>query len=130
MILVCVVCTSVCFIDDETGDVITIKVGPYSLIEDPLKEIAIMQSYAPQNPANVVPLLAAWHNRNCLFAIMPYYTGGDLIDILNSNKMFEEPIVKVLFKQMLFGLEQLHEMGNSCVTLYSYDSLLQPVAFY
>lgn len=82
--------------------------------EDPLKEIAAMQLIGNSHP-NVMGTIDVLFDGENLNVVMPYCGSGDLFELLqesqNVGKGFSEGIARYWFRQIIAGVQHLHNKG-------------------
>ncbi|CAM9900634.1 unnamed protein product [Scytosiphon promiscuus] len=77
--------------------------------EDPLREVAALQ-YLSGHP-NVLTCTEALRNADSIYIVTPFYSGGEMLDVLRHRGPFEEREARPLFRQMLEGLLHLKRHG-------------------
>lgn len=76
--------------------------------EDILKEIDIFVSL---DHPNIVYLKEAFIERNRVFAIMEHLSGGELLECIADKGHYTEDDARVIFKQLISGVDYLHSKG-------------------
>ncbi|CAM9315996.1 unnamed protein product [Ectocarpus sp. 6 AP-2014] len=78
-------------------------------LEDPLREVSALQ-YLPSHP-NVLTCTEALLDENSIYIVMPFYSGGEVFDVLMDSGRFEEDEARLLLRQVLDGLLHLKRHG-------------------
>lgn len=79
--------------------------------ENPWKEVAAMQLLGNDHP-NVMGLLGAFADNECLYEVMRFCSGGTLSEFIRSHPMgLPEEMAQNLFKQILDGVYHIHSHG-------------------
>jgi serine/threonine protein kinase len=98
-----------------------------SAIENPWLEIEIQQMLSSLNHLNLVNIIETAIVDSFLYIVLPFYSGGDLLDLLENR--FNGPLPISLAKKMFYdicnGLSALHENGiihrDLCIENIFYD---------
>jgi len=87
------------------------------LLEDPVKEVAALQLIGADHP-HVLGSIDVMQDENYLYSVMPYCRGGDLFGIVvryaeeaGGERGMPEPVARYWFRQILWGLHRLQELG-------------------
>eukprot|EP00804_Cyclotella_cryptica_P028953 CCRYP_012368-RA/>CCRYP_012368-RA protein AED:0.03 eAED:0.03 QI:174/1/1/1/1/1/2/347/356 len=79
--------------------------------ENPWKEVAALQLLGNTHP-NVINLLGAFIDDNCLYEVMPYCSGDSLSTFIRSHPNgISETRARRIFVQLLLGLHHIHSHG-------------------
>ena len=109
---------------ESTDEYVAIKIDKRSVMqrlhngkcirnpENPWKEISAMQLLGKDHP-NIIGLLGAFSDDQCLYEVMPYCSGGNLSTYIHQNypKGLPEAKAMSLFRQILDGLYYMHSKG-------------------
>eukprot|EP00752_Nemacystus_decipiens_P001930 g1859.t1 len=79
--------------------------------EDPLREVAALQYLSGEGHPNVLTCTEALHDKNNLYIVTPFYSGGEMFDALTARGRFEEDEARPLFRQALEALLYLKTHG-------------------
>lgn len=81
-------------------------------IENPWLEIEIQQMIGNNHP-NLVGVIETCIVEHNLFIVLPFFNGGDLLDVIENRFMGPLPVfqAKKMFHQILTGLKFLHDNG-------------------
>ncbi|CAM9555959.1 unnamed protein product [Scytosiphon promiscuus] len=77
--------------------------------EDPLREVAALQ-YLAEHP-NVLTCTEALWDKDNIYIVTPFYSGGEVFDALTEQGQYEESQARPLFRQVLEGLLHLKKHG-------------------
>ncbi|CAM9489710.1 unnamed protein product [Ectocarpus fasciculatus] len=78
-------------------------------LEDPLREVAALQ-YLPSH-SNILTCTEALLDENSIYIVMPFYSGGEIFDVLMDSGRFQEGDARLVFRQVLDGLLHLKRHG-------------------
>ena len=79
--------------------------------ENPWKEVAALQLLGDAHP-HVINLLGAFVDDECLYEVLPYYSGGNLNEFMRHHPNgLSETEARRFFVQILFGLHHIHSHG-------------------
>ncbi|KAK8794641.1 hypothetical protein WA158_001622 [Blastocystis sp. Blastoise] len=98
----------------ETGEKVAIKIlnkekiKKQNLGEQTRKEIAIMKSIHHPNVVNLIETLAS---NSKIFIVLEYIPNGELFEYISSNGKLEETRARVLFHQLVDGVDYIHSLG-------------------
>ncbi|CAJ1462339.1 unnamed protein product [Effrenium voratum] len=73
-----------------------------------MQEVAIMKRLTSH--ANIIQLFEVIETASQIVLMMEFATGGDLLRYVRNRRRLAEPCAKDLFKQLMEGLEHVHEM--------------------
>lgn len=77
--------------------------------EDPISELAALQLLAAPGHAHVQRLLACLEDADTVYAICPFYSGGELFSFIESRGAgLPEDQARALFLQVAAGLQYMH----------------------
>eukprot|EP00903_Cladosiphon_okamuranus_P009712 g9237.t1 len=79
--------------------------------EDPLREVAALQYLSGEGHPNVLTCTEALHDKDNLYIVTPFYSGGEVFDALIARGRFEEDEARPLFRQALEALVYLKKHG-------------------
>jgi serine/threonine protein kinase len=79
--------------------------------EKELKLLSSSNGTARLSHPNIVRYLGMERNTNSLCIFLEYVPGGSLKDLINKFGVLPEPLLRVYTRQILLGLEFLHERG-------------------
>jgi serine/threonine protein kinase len=84
---------------------------PNPTADSPLREIEIQQLFSPEE-THIVPILDTLESDSSVCIVLPLYTGGDLLDVVENSPFGRLPIaqVKEMFHQVLQGMDRLHSV--------------------
>ncbi|CAM9235474.1 unnamed protein product, partial [Hapterophycus canaliculatus] len=77
--------------------------------EDPLREVAALQYLAGHQ--NVLTCTEALWDKDSIYIVTPFYSGGEVFDALADRGRFEESEARPLFRELLEGLLHLKKHG-------------------
>lgn len=80
------------------------------LKEDPIAEIAIMQNMKDNHP-NVLSQYECCADEENIYSVMPLLPGHELYDVVVEQGSLSEMQAKTVFRQMVEGLQNLHQQG-------------------
>lgn len=83
-----------------------------SSFENPLKEILIQQQFLEiDEESHLVTILDILQTNHAIYVILPFYSGGDLLDVLETNDLGRLTVyqAKEMFFQITLGLKCLHQ---------------------
>lgn len=79
--------------------------------ENPWKEVAALQLLGDTH-RHVINLLGAFVDDECLYEVLPYYSGGNLNEFMRHHPNgLSETEARRFFAQVLFGLHHIHSHG-------------------
>lgn len=79
--------------------------------ENPWKEVAALQLMKNEHP-NVIKLLGAFVDEECLYEVMPYCSGGTLNEYVRHHQNgISETEARHIFVQIILGLYHIHSHG-------------------
>jgi len=78
--------------------------------EDPIKELNLMWflTYERGGHPNVMPITEILEDEAFIYAIMPFYNGGELFSAVESAERFSLDATRHLFRQIMLGVDFLH----------------------
>ena len=80
------------------------------LKEDPMAEIAILQNMKDSHP-NVLSQFECCADEENIYSVMPLLPGHELYDVVVEEGSLSEMQAKIVFRQMVEGLKNLHQHG-------------------
>jgi len=110
---------------ETTNMIVAIKMVDWSRVhrmrgrqlEDPVKEVAALQLIGADHP-HVLGSIDVMQDENYLYSVMPYCRDGDLFGIVvkhaeeaGGERGMSEPVARYWFRQILWGLHRLQELG-------------------
>ena len=78
--------------------------------EDAMGEITALQYIGEQHP-NLMGQIECCQDNVCIYSVMRFCNGGELFDYIDKNGAMEEAEAKVLFQQLITGLQALQQLG-------------------
>lgn len=78
--------------------------------EDPIAEIAILQHLQDNHP-NVLSQYECCADQENIYSIMPLLSGSELFDAVVDQRHLSELQSRIIFRQMVEGLQSLHRQG-------------------
>eukprot|EP00662_Eupelagonemidae_sp_cell21_P036920 gene36920-22642_t len=99
-------------IDASTGREYAVKAVPVlkGREDAQLREIAAMKGLSH---ANVVLVVDSMQAGDKLYVVMELFKGGDLLSKLASDRRFDEPRARSYFRQLIYGIEYLHDNAGA-----------------
>jgi len=94
-----------------TGKKVAIKIIEKSIMKNASIRAKILQEvYILQNVkhANIIRLLEVFEENEQLFIVMEYASNGDLLKHLKNKGRMNEKNAKIIFKQIVYGLGNIH----------------------
>lgn len=99
-------------IHEYTGSKVAIKIINKKLVKSQKinskiqREIRLMKYF---NHPNMIKLYQVLDTMQNIFVVMEYVPGGELFDLVNENRGFDENIARKYFRQIIDGLEYCHQ---------------------
>ena len=82
------------------------------LNEDPIKEVAVMQHVSRSGGApHVLSVLGCYADDETVYVVLPFCPHGDLFGLIEQQGGLSEERAIGYFRQIIQGLETLHELG-------------------
>ncbi|KAJ3328046.1 putative protein serine/threonine kinase, partial [Gonapodya sp. JEL0774] len=78
-------------------------------IEDIQQEISILQQL---DSSTITRYYGSYIKGNALWIVMEYCSGGSCLDLMRPTGCFEELFVAIILREIVRGLEYLHEQGK------------------
>lgn len=79
--------------------------------ENPLREVAALQYLSSNGHPNVLACTEALRDKDNLYIVTPFYSGGEILDAVMDRGRFEESEARSLFRQAVEGLLHLKRRG-------------------
>lgn len=82
--------------------------------ENPLHEITAMQylsSFSDLNDTHVMGQIECCMDEQNIYSVMPYFHGCELFDVVKSSGALQENKTRLIFRQILMGIQSLHSAG-------------------
>jgi serine/threonine protein kinase len=81
-----------------------------STVENPLMEIPALQFIGDDHP-NIMGQIECCTDDDNIYSVMRYCPGGELFDRIEIEGCLDNDTAKVMFRQLLSGMERLHSLG-------------------
>eukprot|EP00924_Labyrinthula_sp_SR-Ha-C_P004495 maker-scaffold_1-snap-gene-2.4-mRNA-1 protein AED:0.23 eAED:0.23 QI:39/1/1/1/1/1/5/56/380 len=91
--------------DTKTGDLVAVKSSPITELDELKNEIALQNL---SQHKNVVRYLETYKYNEELWIVIELMDGGALTQVLGPGIIWDEPEIAYVFRECLFGLENLH----------------------
>lgn len=75
-----------------------------------INELKIFKDVLRERHPHIIQFYTSFEDNDCVYMILEYANGGDLLDLCKDKQLISENNIKVLFKQILEGVRHIHSL--------------------